>query len=314
MPATPPPSPASACASSVATGQQDEQRRRSPARRAGRRRPRGPCAARARRASPKRRAARAPRRCRRSPRSARRRRRRAASRASRRPGTRPAAPTSRAGARAGCRRSRPPPAPRPRSPCCRRRTAWSTGRHQSPSSGPASTRSSDPVPAGAADQRHDDRGEDSAIVAYGRRSGLMPGISPRRSGASRGRARRGGFGVPPRSSFGARLRSRVPQYGHSVMYGDTSEPQLLQTTKRSGPLAIGDRFYAPGDDAQPPVGVILLARRTRLEENPIPWHSATTESCTSWPSTIAVRSRRRCSGSRAIPPPRRPRRSPTPSG
>jgi hypothetical protein len=30
----------------------------------------------------------------------------------------------------------------------------------------------------------------------------------------------------------------VPQYGHSVMYGDTSEPQLLQTTKRSGPLAM----------------------------------------------------------------------------
>jgi hypothetical protein len=36
----------------------------------------------------------------------------------------------------------------------------------------------------------------------------------------------------------------VPQYGHSVMYGDTSEPQLLQITKRSGPLAMGIRFYA----------------------------------------------------------------------
>jgi hypothetical protein len=75
----------------------------------------------------------------------------------------------------------------------------------------------------------------------------MPGISPGRSGASRGRARFGcfgRFGTPPRSSFGARLRSRVPQYGHSVMYGDTSEPQLLQITKRSGPLAMGIRFYA----------------------------------------------------------------------
>ena len=86
----------------------------------------------------------------------------------------------------------------------------------------------------------------------------MPGISPRRSGASRGRVRRGGFGWPPRSSFGARLRSRVPQYGHSVMYGDTSEPQLLQTTKRSGPLAIGHRFYAPADGPHAGPGVILV--------------------------------------------------------
>ena len=61
------------------------------------------------------------------------------------------------------------------------------------------------------------------------------------------RVRRGAFGslpLPARSSFGARLRSRVPQYGHSVMYGDTSEPHFLQTTKRSGPLAMDDRFYA----------------------------------------------------------------------
>src|SRR3712207_2191647 len=69
----------------------------------------------------------------------------------------------------------------------------------------------------------------------------MPGISPGRSRLSDGRLRGGlgGFGVPPRSSFGARLRSRLPQYGHSVMYGDTSRPQLRHTTKRSGPLAIG---------------------------------------------------------------------------
>src|SRR4051812_29187592 len=84
------------------------------------------------------------------------------------------------------------------------------------------------------------------IVAYGRRSARMPGISP---GFRRGRVRRrrGGLGsrpTPPRSIFGARLRSRVPQYGHSVMYGDTSDPHFLQTTKRSGPLAMGPRFYA----------------------------------------------------------------------
>src|SRR4051794_5622307 len=99
----------------------------------------------------------------------------------------------------------------------------------------------------------------------------MPGISPERSGASRGRDRRGGLGVPPRSSFGARLRSRVPQYGHSVMYGDTSEPQLLQTTKRSGPLAMDVRFYAypvaPPDDRFEPSGSYWrgdprLSRRT----------------------------------------------------
>src|ERR687896_2001139 len=69
----------------------------------------------------------------------------------------------------------------------------------------------------------------------------MPGISPGFRRPSVGRRRRdafGSFGTPPRSSFGARLRSRVPQYGHSVMYGDTSEPHFLQTTKRSGPLAI----------------------------------------------------------------------------
>ena len=42
------------------------------------------------------------------------------------------------------------------------------------------------------------------------------------------------------------------------------------------------------------------------------WPSATTGSCTSWPSTTEGRSRRRCSGSRAIRRRRRPRRSPTP--
>src|SRR5919197_1343917 len=89
----------------------------------------------------------------------------------------------------------------------------------------------------------------SRIVTHGRASPRMPGISPGRSGARRGRGRlrraeRGAFGTPPFSSLGARLRSRVPQYGHSVMYGDTSARQFLQTTKRSGPLDMGYRFYA----------------------------------------------------------------------
>src|SRR5215218_6960285 len=74
-----------------------------------------------------------------------------------------------------------------------------------------------------------------AIVIQGRASGRMPGISPGRSGLRRGvgmRERRGGRSG--RSSFGARFRSRVPQYGHSVTYGLTSEPHFLQTTLSSG--------------------------------------------------------------------------------
>src|SRR3954454_23196946 len=85
----------------------------------------------------------------------------------------------------------------------------------------------------------------SAIVATGRpvASPRMPGISPERRrprrGGLGGRVRRAALGlgsdrVPSRSIFGARLRSRVPQYGHSVMYGLTSDPHFLQTTKRSG--------------------------------------------------------------------------------
>src|SRR5437588_8841511 len=65
----------------------------------------------------------------------------------------------------------------------------------------------------------------------------MPGISLLRSRDSEGiggRRRRFSATLPSRSIFGARLRSRLPQYGHSVMYGLTSDPQLLQTTKRSG--------------------------------------------------------------------------------
>src|SRR3954463_6493841 len=66
----------------------------------------------------------------------------------------------------------------------------------------------------------------------------MPGISPRRiRGSERVRRLRSRFGSSaPRSIFGARLRTRCPQYGHSVTYGLTSEEQFLQTTKRSGSL------------------------------------------------------------------------------
>src|SRR5436190_5660067 len=86
-------------------------------------------------------------------------------------------------------------------------------------------------------------------VAHGRvtPSAVRPGISPGRRRPSRGwravavRARRprvrrrGSRGVPAlRSIFGARLRTRCPQYGHSVTYGLTSDPQFLQTTNRSG--------------------------------------------------------------------------------
>jgi hypothetical protein len=64
----------------------------------------------------------------------------------------------------------------------------------------------------------------------------IPGISPRRiRGSERTRRARFGFGSSsPRSIFGARFRTRWPQYGHSVTYGLTSDPQFLQTTKRSG--------------------------------------------------------------------------------
>src|SRR3954447_5206768 len=84
------------------------------------------------------------------------------------------------------------------------------------------------------------------MVAHGRvapRAARTSARSRRGRGIRAGRSRRCflGFGsetVPSRSIFGARLRSRVPQYGHSVMYGLTSCPQFLHTTKRSGELAI----------------------------------------------------------------------------
>src|SRR3954454_8042506 len=114
------------------------------------------------------------------------------------------------------------------------------------------------------------------MVAHGRvrPSARSPGISPGRSRPSRGlrsvavrlRARRptrrGSRAAPAglRSIFGARLRTRCPQYGDSVTYGLTSDPQFLQTTKRSAPRAIafddtgrarGDRRFRP----EPPMTV-----------------------------------------------------------
>src|SRR5581483_2356460 len=84
------------------------------------------------------------------------------------------------------------------------------------------------------------------IVAYGRESARMPGISPLRRRESEGagglRRRRFSATRPSRSIFGARLRRRLPQYGHSVMYGLTSDPQLLQITNRSGPPALTIRL------------------------------------------------------------------------
>src|SRR5436853_1589985 len=83
----------------------------------------------------------------------------------------------------------------------------------------------------------------SADVTYGRVSAAIPGISSRLRrlsvgalGLPRRRLGRGSSPGAPRSIFGARFRTRWPQYGHSVTYGLTSELQFLQTTKRSGSL------------------------------------------------------------------------------
>src|SRR5687768_8068828 len=102
----------------------------------------------------------------------------------------------------------------------------------------------------------------SAMVA----SGLVPSSSPRipelpkparrssvrsRRSASRRsfRSRRPSrtlISSPSRSRRGARFLSRVPQYGHSVTYGLTSEPQLRQMTLSSGPaiLAFEDKAWS----------------------------------------------------------------------
>src|SRR3954447_16511651 len=81
----------------------------------------------------------------------------------------------------------------------------------------------------------------AAIVTCGRSAVRdSPRSRSRRSRRSAARRRRRSRRLswasrpsPRRSSFGARLRKRVPQYGHSVTYGLTSDPQLLQTTLSS---------------------------------------------------------------------------------
>src|SRR4051795_6720636 len=94
------------------------------------------------------------------------------------------------------------------------------------------------------------------IVAHGRASARMPGISPGRSGLSRGVGifeRLGG--LSGRSSLGARLRRRVPQYGHSVTYGLTSDPHFLQMTNRSAPgitSIVRARVRPSGEERQDP--------------------------------------------------------------
>jgi hypothetical protein len=57
----------------------------------------------------------------------------------------------------------------------------------------------------------------------------------------------------------------VPQYGHSVMYGDTSARQFLQTTKRSGPLDMGSRFYAPDEAGYYACVAATISRTTSVK-------------------------------------------------
>src|SRR3954447_18282406 len=77
------------------------------------------------------------------------------------------------------------------------------------------------------------------------------------------RVSRGASSSPRRSSFGARLRSRVPQYGHSVTYGLTSEPQLLQTTL-SSVSATPPGYPRGGRGSAPCVGDHLLHERRQV--------------------------------------------------
>src|ERR1700755_488864 len=89
-------------------------------------------------------------------------------------------------------------------------------------------------------------------VAYGRWSEIekegAEGLPGRRSFSRRRRrfGRCASSASPRRSSFGARLRSRAPQYGHSVTYGLTSEPQFLQMTLSSVSLMTIRGYPATG--------------------------------------------------------------------
>src|SRR3954451_7346649 len=115
----------------------------------------------------------------------------------------------------------------------------------------------------------------SASVAYGRVSSVArTSVRSRRARGARGALRVFcllGFGsetVPSRSIFGARLRRRVPQYGHSVIYGLTSEPQFLQTTKRSGELAIYPPMIGGAGGAVGGMRRALRSRRRRSRRRP----------------------------------------------
>ena len=171
----------------------------------------------------------------------------------RRRGTPAAAPTSRAGARAASRTARSRRGDRlvagvavdeqrgdGRATCSS--VGWTTaagcdvpaGRRATPASRSAAT------PARARRRARAPVGADAGDLA-------RPQARERCGAAAAPWARP----TPPRSSFGARFWIRVPQYGHSVMYGDTSAPQLLQTRKRSGSARHEDpRFYAAGRSAR----------------------------------------------------------------
>src|SRR5215210_8604824 len=143
----------------------------------------------------------------------------------------------------------------------------------------------------------------------------MPGISPGRRRPSLGRSRRGRGsrrgrrgGAPARSSFGARLRRRVPQYGHSVTNALTSDPQLLQTTNRSAPLDIGPILggagwrigspcsgwprmpvaLAPGSRSRQSGSGAFRPRRARRRTRPAtsPWRGSTPASISGTPISM----------------------------
>ena len=102
--------------------------------------------------------------------------------------------------------------------------------------------------------------EQAAPSRGSRRASRRAGRRLRAQGEPRAKSAAGGGAAggcassasPRRSSFGARLRSRAPQYGHSVTYGLTSEPQFLQMTLSSVSLmVIEDNPPAP----EPPAAI-----------------------------------------------------------
>ena len=90
--------------------------------------------------------------------------------------------------------------------------------------------------AGQDERRRDVRA--SVAADPGDLAGAQPperGRAARAPGAARARR-------PSCGNLGARRRSRLPQYGHSVMYGLTCDPHCLQTTNRSAPEDIANPF------------------------------------------------------------------------